>query len=97
MNPKTPTTAEVLAGILARIQSGEESPEDCAKYRHVAGEISAWGAKFAEALRIRDERKRRKSGMPDDLPHHGQCDCKWCDAHRHSPSNAQAKPCRAAD
>jgi hypothetical protein len=52
---KPPTTAEVLAGILARIKSGEESPEECVKYRHVAGEISAYGALFA------DVSKRRKS------------------------------------
>ena len=50
-----PTTAEVLRGILDRIKSGEESPEKVAEYRHVAGEISAWGAMFSEA------QKRRKS------------------------------------
>lgn len=54
-------TETMLRKLLARIKSGEESPEECASYRHVAGEISAWGNKFAEALRIRDERKRRKS------------------------------------
>ena len=52
---KPPTTAEVLRNILDRIKSGEESPEDCIKYRHVAGEISAYGALFADAS------KRRKS------------------------------------
>jgi len=55
---KPPTTAEVLRNILDRIMSGEESPEAVAEYRHVAGEISAWGAKFAEALRKRDTRRK---------------------------------------
>lgn len=50
-----PTTAEVLRSILDRIMSGEELPEAVMEYRHVAGEISAWGAKFADAS------KRRKS------------------------------------
>jgi hypothetical protein len=52
---KTPTTAEVLRNILARIKSGEELPEAVVEYRHVAGEISAYGALFADAS------KRRKS------------------------------------
>ena len=30
---------------------------------------------------------RHAPEMPDDLPHHGQCDCEWCDAHESSPSN----------
>ena len=29
--------------------------------------------------------------MPDDLPHHGECDCEWCDAHGLSPSNDQVE------
>lgn len=71
MNTKPPTTAEVLRGILDRIKSGEETPESVAEYRHVSGEISAWGAKFAEALRIRGNRNRRKSSPSNanvDLP-----------------------------
>ena len=52
---KPPTTAEVLRNILDRIKSGEELPEAVAEYRHVAGEISAYGALFADA------KKRRKS------------------------------------
>ena len=57
---KTPTTAEVLRNILDRIMSGEELPDAVAEYRHVAGEISAWGAKFAEALRRRDARRNSR-------------------------------------
>lgn len=55
------TTKEMLAALLQRVKSGEEAPEDVAEYRHLAGEISAWGAKFAEAMRRRDERAARKS------------------------------------
>lgn len=54
------TAKEMLADILERVKSGSEAPEDVAEYRHLAGEISAWGAKFAEAMRRRDERASRK-------------------------------------
>jgi hypothetical protein len=47
-SPKPISTAALLAGILERIKSGQEPPEECVKYRHVAGEISAWGALFAD-------------------------------------------------
>ena len=57
---KPPTTAEVLRTILDRIKNGEESPEECVKYRHVAGEISAYGATFAEALQKRDARRKSR-------------------------------------
>lgn len=53
-------TKEMLADLLDRVKSGAEVPEDVAEYRHLAGEISAWGAKFAEAMRRRDERANRK-------------------------------------
>jgi hypothetical protein len=55
-----PTTAKVLAGILARIKSGEELPEDCVKYRHVAGEISAYGALFADSSKRHKSRSSNK-------------------------------------
>lgn len=61
-------TETMLRKLLDRIKRGDESPEECASYRHVAGEISAWGNKFAEALRIRDERQRRKSGPSNAAP-----------------------------
>ena len=54
------TAKEMLAALLERVKSGEEQPEAVAEYRHLAGEISAWGAKFAEAMRRRDERASRK-------------------------------------
>ena len=53
-------TKEMLAALLERVKSGDEQPEAVAEYRHLAGEISAWGAKFAEAMRRRDERTSRK-------------------------------------
>lgn len=55
-----PGTAAVLAGILERIKSGEESQAACVEYRHVAGEISAFGALFAEALSRRKSRPSKK-------------------------------------
>ncbi|MEI6655779.1 MAG: hypothetical protein WCP45_13525 [Verrucomicrobiota bacterium] len=58
-NPDKPSTAEILAGILERIKSGDESKEDCANYQHVAGEISAYGAMFLEAMNR--QKSRRKS------------------------------------
>lgn len=79
-NPMTtipqPTTADVLAGILDRIRRGEVSPEECASFRHVAGEISAHGAICAEALQRREARRKPRpsndkrvappgSGQPD--------------------------------
>lgn len=68
MKTKPPTTAEVLRSILDRIKSGEESPEECVKYRHVAGEISAYGATFAEALRKRDARRKSSPSNADVEP-----------------------------
>ena len=53
-------TKDMLSALLERVKSGEEQPEAVAEYRHLAGEISAWGAKFAEAMRRRDERASRK-------------------------------------
>jgi hypothetical protein len=50
-------TERTLRKILSRIVSGEESPEDCAKYRHIAGEISAHGARCAEAIQRREVRR----------------------------------------
>ena len=60
-NPQHPTTAQVLANILRRIKSGAESKEDCVKYRHVAGEISAYGALFEDALKRSKSRHTNKS------------------------------------
>lgn len=57
---KKTTTAEVLRNILGRIKSGEELPEAVVEYRHVAGEISAYGATFAEALQKRDARRKSR-------------------------------------
>lgn len=57
---KKPTTAEVLRNILDRIKSGEELPEAVVEYRHVAGEISAYGATFADALQRRDARRKSR-------------------------------------
>lgn len=56
---KTPTTAEMLRNILDRVMSGEELPESVAEYRHVAGEISAWGAKFSISIQRRAARRIR--------------------------------------
>lgn len=57
---KKTTTAEVLRNILGRIKSGEELPEAVVEYCHVAGEISAYGATFAEALQKRDARRKSR-------------------------------------
>jgi hypothetical protein len=61
-NPMTtipqPTTADVLSGILDSIRRGEVSPEECASFRHVAGEISAHGAICAEAIQRREARQK---------------------------------------
>jgi hypothetical protein len=65
MKRKTPTTAEVLRNILDRIKSGEELPEAVAEYRHVAGEISAYGALFADASK---RRKSRPSNVTAQTP-----------------------------
>lgn len=58
---------EMLANLLERVKSGSEAPEDVAEYRHLAGEISAWGAKFAEAIRLRDERASRKRKSSENV------------------------------
>ena len=65
---KTQTTMEMLSELLERVKSGEEHPEAVAEYRHVAGEISAWGAKFAEALRRRDARRKPSPSNADVEP-----------------------------
>ena len=56
MRMTQPTTAEVLRNILDRIKSGEELPKAVVEYRHVAGEISAYGALFADASKRRNVR-----------------------------------------
>lgn len=55
---KQSATEKTLRKILGRILSGEESPEHCASYRHVAGEISAYGARYAETIQRRESRRK---------------------------------------